>query len=119
VNECPLDLPAMSPVAICDLPGTELADALTLPWIFSDNVWSLRMGLVVTLALKAKSDFFRDGDTLTEGGSGRGEGLRSEHAKRRLRMGLRVQRCRLKVRKTELVTMVEREEAGTREDCLA
>ena len=89
-SECPLGLPAMSPVAICDLPGTELADALILPWIFPDNVWSLRMGLVVTSTLNAKSGFFRVGDTVREGGNDRGEGLRLEHAKRRQGAGLRI-----------------------------
>ena len=75
-SECPLGLPAMPQVAICDLPGTELVNALTLPWIFPDNVWSLRMGLLVTSALNVKSEFFRVGDTVKEEENSRKEGLR-------------------------------------------
>jgi len=89
-SECPFGLPAMSPVAICDLPGTELADALIFPWIFPDNLWFLWMSLVVTSALNTKSEVFRVGDTVKEGGNGRGEGLRLEHAKRLLGEGLRI-----------------------------
>jgi len=111
-SECPLGLPAMSPVAICDLPGTELADALILPWIFPENLWLLWMGLVVRSALNAKSVVFRVGDNVKEGGDDRGKGLRLEYAKRRWGAGSRFQRCRLRVRKEELVTTVESEGVG-------
>ena len=88
----------MSPVAICDLPGTELADALIFPWIFPDNVWLSLAGSAVRAAAIAKCGLFEVEDGEKDGGKAESEGLGAGQANGRLAAGLgrsKVQRLSL------------------------